>query len=190
MLDVAVKHNICVSPDEGMTLLDILQNHILPSDQQNFCKLEQAAEQLLAFATVVELQEGRNLFSVGDPSDNVFLLSKGRIVCEVNYLEMTEWSRFIGKVLPHQKLERSFHKTIRYGPGGVLGDMDFVIQRPRSFTAKCETDCILYSLSREQQDLMRKQSPELLNILITIILASASLSSSYALEVLERSNLV
>eukprot|EP01023_Acetabularia_acetabulum_P049289 TRINITY_DN5257_c0_g2_i2.p1 TRINITY_DN5257_c0_g2~~TRINITY_DN5257_c0_g2_i2.p1 ORF type:complete len:544 (+),score=84.96 TRINITY_DN5257_c0_g2_i2:163-1794(+) len=189
MLHVAVRHGLCTPHFFEMSLLDILANHILPSD---VCmqSLSEVQEQLKSFVEVLHLEEGENLFSVGEPSDEVYLLSKGRIVCEVNYLEMTEWSRFIGKVLPRTKVERSIHKHIRYGPGGVLGDMDFVIHRPRSFNAKCETACKVYSISREQQDLMRQNSPQLLNILQTIILRSASLSASHALEALERSNLV
>eukprot|EP01024_Parvocaulis_polyphysoides_P040132 TRINITY_DN36467_c1_g2_i1.p1 TRINITY_DN36467_c1_g2~~TRINITY_DN36467_c1_g2_i1.p1 ORF type:complete len:243 (+),score=21.01 TRINITY_DN36467_c1_g2_i1:1-729(+) len=189
MLEVAVRHNLCAPVNNQMSLQDILSNHLLPQDLCTW-SLQDAEEKLQSFVEVIHLESGENLFSVGGPSDEVYLLCKGRIVCEVNYLEMTEWSRFIGKVLPRKKLERSIHKHIRYGPGGVLGDMDFVIQRPRSFNAKCETPCILYSISREQQDLMRQYSPYLLNILQTIILRSASLSASHALEALERSNLV
>eukprot|EP01025_Chloroclados_australasicus_P038986 TRINITY_DN4023_c0_g1_i5.p1 TRINITY_DN4023_c0_g1~~TRINITY_DN4023_c0_g1_i5.p1 ORF type:complete len:784 (+),score=96.96 TRINITY_DN4023_c0_g1_i5:30-2354(+) len=189
MMQVAVRYGLIQAEDKEMDLLNIIKNQMHPDDLDGI-DLQSIASQLNQVVGQIQLQSGDNLFSVGDISDHIYLLRKGRIVCEVNYLEMTTWSRFIGSVLPHQNQERTIHKTIRYGPGGVLGDLDFVIQRPRSFNAKCEIACKLYSISKEQQIAMRRSQPELLNILQSIILRSASLSASHALEAFERSNLV
>lgn len=70
-----------------------------------------------------------------------------------------------------------------------MGELDFFLQRPRSFSAHTETGCNMLTVSRASFERMASQAPHLLTLFQAVILRSTSLSASHALEALERSGL-
>lgn len=65
--------------------------------------------------------------------------------------------------------------------------MDFFLQRPRSFLAVCASPCRVLRMGREAFNRLALQAPQALIVLQIIMLRSASLNETHALEVLERS---
>ena len=79
---------------------------------------------------------------------------------------------------------------VEYGPGGILGDLDYFLQRNRYFSAKVTcVPCNLWRLSQESMVRMAAEAPQSLLLLQTIILRASALSSSHAVEALEMSRL-
>mmetsp|Transcript_21508 Transcript_21508/g.55181 ORF Transcript_21508/g.55181 Transcript_21508/m.55181 type:complete len:391 (-) Transcript_21508:165-1337(-) len=77
-----------------------------------------------------------------------------------------------------------------YGSGGFLGDLDFFLQRPRSFEAKVVVaPCKLWRLSRTNLIRMSKDSPRSCMVLQMMILRASALSGSHAVEALEMASL-
>lgn len=81
-------------------------------------------------------------------------------------------------------------RLVEYGPGGILGDLDFFLQRPRSFSATVKhVPCKLWRLSQASLSAMATQEPQSLLLLQSILLRASALSSSHAVETLELANM-
>ena len=79
---------------------------------------------------------------------------------------------------------------VEYSPGGILGDMDYFLQRTRSFGAKVKVaPCTVLRISHENMQKMAAHAPRSLLVLQTIVLRGSSLSSAHALEALEMASL-
>jgi hypothetical protein len=85
----------------------------------------------------------------------------------------------------HAALRRSFE----FGPGSIIGDEDFFLQRPRRFSAVCGvlSSCHLRRLERSAFDALKKKAPESLIVLQSMLLRSVCFTEAHTLETLERS---
>ncbi|HMX55110.1 MAG TPA: SulP family inorganic anion transporter [Leptospiraceae bacterium] len=86
---------------------------------------------------------GNTIFSSGDTSDNLFFIRRGvvRIMLPIN---------------SHRQ-----HHLASFGRGDFFGDMAFVDHEVRSAHAIAETDCDLYSLSRNVFDSLLAKDPQI-----------------------------
>ncbi|KAK9824383.1 hypothetical protein WJX72_009880 [[Myrmecia] bisecta] len=188
-LEVAVHFSLCRTMASSVTLAEALRSHLelprvlLPGriDYDNDAVL------LMDYLTTRRLGRGDLLFKTGDASDEMFIVQSGSILCHINFLRMSARGQPI--VLPDQVSGHATARLFRYGPGGIVGELDFFLQRPRSFRAECAQLTTLMCLSRSGFERMAAEVPHLLNLLQAIILRSTCLSASHALEALERSSL-
>ena len=80
-----------------------------------------------------------------------------------------------------------FGRTFEYGPGAILGQSDFFLQRPRTGEATCGRACKLRVVPKSAFDTLRRSAPEALIVLQAVMLRSVCFEESHALETLERS---
>ena len=78
------------------------------------------------FETYLSFNQGQTIFREGDPGDQLYIVAEGQIDI----------------VTDSQLLE-----TVR--PGGILGEMALIDDKPRSATAIARTDCVLAPVSRQ-----------------------------------------
>src|SRR3990167_9071864 len=83
---------------------------------------------LLPKFTKLELSPNEILFSQGDPSDQLFLLAKGKLVTSL--ITPTGLTRIVGHI----------------DAGEAVGETGVLTNEPRALTIKALTPCTLYSL--------------------------------------------
>lgn len=76
--------------------------------------------------TYQSFNQGQTIFREGDPGDQLYIVSEGQVDI----------------VTDSQLLE-----TVK--PGGILGEMALIDDKPRSATAIARTDCVLAPVSRQ-----------------------------------------
>ncbi|DBA74396.1 hypothetical protein WJX77_006646 [Trebouxia sp. C0004] len=188
-LEVALHYKLCKPRQMHMNLSEVLRAHlelphaILPGPI-NYAK---AAGELRAFMTVTHLQPGSPLFKQGEHSDVMFIVESGVVTCHMDFLRLHH--RMQLPTLSQDVLAVAPVRQFDYGPGGIVGELDFFLQQARSFEAVCKDSCTLLCISRTSFEQMAQQAPKLLNLLQTIILRSTCLSVAHALEALERSGM-
>lgn len=106
--------------------------------------------------------------------------------CLVDYLQTSVRARAIQ--LPEDVMPTHAARVLRFGPGGVIGELDFFLRRPRSFRAVVLEDGSAWRLTRAAFEDMATLEPGALVLLQGIILKSTCLSMSHAFEALERTN--
>ena len=77
-------------------------------------------------------------------------------------------------------------RTFEYGPGAILGQADFFLQRSRTGEATCGLAGRLRVVPRTAFDTLRRSAPEALIVLQAVMLRSVCFEESHALETLER----
>jgi CRP-like cAMP-binding protein len=77
-------------------------------------------------------------------------------------------------------------RLIHSGPSAVIGSLDFVLSRPRSFVALATRDSVVLELSREAQEQMARENPYAHGLLQEIMLKSSLTATAQALTSLER----
>lgn len=107
------------------------------------------------------------------------------VTCAMDLLAATVHSR--AAALPPGLAPRHSERPLRYAAGGVFGDLDFFLQRPRSFVAVVQEGGSAWRFSRAACEGMAAEDPASLALLLTLVLRSTSLSVANMLEVLERS---
>jgi CRP-like cAMP-binding protein len=77
-------------------------------------------------------------------------------------------------------------RLIHSGPASVVGSLDFVLGRRRSFFALATRDSVILELSREAQERMARNNPHANALLQEIMLKSSLTATAQALTALER----
>jgi len=96
------------------------------------------------------------LFAKGDSADTLFFVQQGEV----------------------ELLTDDGERLQRYIDGGVFGDLDFFLERPRTFSAIARTDSILWRLSSRDLGKMSAQRPDLSTAVQRAALRSLCLSAS------------
>ncbi len=74
-----------------------------------------------------------------------------------------------------------------FGPGCIVGAVDFYLQRPRAARALCVSPVLrVMCLSSSAFEQLSSRAPEALNLLQFVAMRSVCLNMSLALEVLEK----
>jgi CRP-like cAMP-binding protein len=89
----------------------------------------------------LSLKKGQSVFKEGDQSDGMYLVRKGEIVV---YLER----------------EGNIINLAKIGAGGMVGEMAFFEQKPRSASVRAETDCEISKISNQDFTQLMKQIPK------------------------------
>lgn len=187
MMAVATAHGLCREQQQHMTLEEVLHAHlqlpqpILPA----VLPLGHLAQQLEGFLVHRLMDTGEVLFSPGEPPDHIFILLSGTLVWRLQGTPSSGLSR-LTLDLPKGLAQRLPSQDLRYGPGGIVGDFDFFLQRPRSASVVCEERAQLRVLSRAEFERMAVEAPHLLNAVTTIVLRNFGLSSAHLLEALSK----
>lgn len=180
LLDAARRTGAAQPRRAAMSLDQVLLAHedgpngvaiFLPPD-----RVPEAARRLDRYASAVEVAAGEVLFEKGALPEEFFIIRSGRILVSVGYA---------GDAIENAteaQLERSFH----YEPGGIVGELDFFLDRPRSFSARASSPGELYSFSRQAIKTMAVEDPELLLVLQAIVLRSACLTVAHTAEAIDR----
>ncbi|GAB4822722.1 hypothetical protein N2152v2_009768 [Parachlorella kessleri] len=188
-LEVAVRYRLCRPMPCCVTLGEVLRAHLefprssLPGGLDSGA----AAAQLARFTAHEEIRQGEVLFERGDPADAIYIIECGGVLCAVDFMLTSVHSRAANRVLP-QELTDHNDRIFKYGPAGIVGELDFFLERPRSFSAVCEQSGSVWRISRHSFERMAREQPQVLALLQTIILRATSLSVAHALEALERSS--
>ena len=170
-LNSAVKYGLCRKDSASLTLTEVLRSHLHTTPRpfvnilNDYRTMSAAMNQ---YVTEGKYETGHELFHIGDPSDELFILKKGKISLETSASE-----------------NRHF---LEFGPGGVFGETDFYLNRPRSFNAIVSDNCEVWIITREQFDRMVGAAPSLAICLQLLVLRSSSLSAATALQLLERAH--
>lgn len=88
----------------------------------------------------------------------------------------------ITKVLYTEPLRRTFE----YGPGGFVGDYDFVLQSPRSFRAVAGSHgCCLLVCSQQAYVRLLERHPAALGVLQAVMLRNACINKRHAMDAMD-----
>jgi len=194
-LEVAQQHGLCGPSPQIVTLEEVLRSNleiprlILGPTPIDF---EEAAEQLQSFCVSQEMRAGDVIFKCGDMADAIYIVERGSVVCYMDFLASNVHSRAALVATPGQLAIENRAQLLKFGPGGIVGDLDFMLQRPRSFTARCPSSSSggsLWALTRTNFERLAGEAPQVLVLLQTAVLRLNCLSASHALEALERSHL-
>ncbi|PRW58410.1 sulfate transporter [Chlorella sorokiniana] len=190
-LAVAVAHGLCPPPAPAMTLAQVLHAHLeLPRCilGEAAVDYQAAAGMLQRFAYKRDLRAGDVVFQLGAPADEMYIVERGQVVCRIDFNAASVHSRSQLPAVPADARPASTERVFKYGPGGLFGELDFFLQRPRSFTAVADRDSSAWCIDRRAFETMAKSDPSSLVLLETIVLRSTCLSAAHALEALERSS--
>lgn len=133
--------NLLLLPINGYRLWEIKK---LVRDIETAAKDSPIGEWLLPHMKLRRVRAGTVLFRQGDIAEEMFYLQQGEICLAED-----------GK---------------RLGPGTLFGEMGmFAADSRRLRTVRCETDCEIYFMTREQVDTLYFQNPKLAFFLIRMI---------------------
>jgi SulP family sulfate permease len=119
-------------------------NQIKPADEFQFLSATPEENQLLlSYFKRVEVQGGTILYKEGEPSQDLFYLSKGSLDVFISY--------------------NSEHQTrlAKINPGAVVGEMGLFLSAPRSATVIASADCVLHQLTDKALKKLYLDSPQL-----------------------------
>ena len=191
-LHIAEKHGLCEPAPACVTLAEFLKSNLevprafLGPGQVDYFTTGVELEQ---FCSKESIQAGQTLFERGDPSDSMYIVECGSICCFVDWTQSSKRSRAAAAVLPGDLAVSHGVRIMEYGPGGIFGDLDFTLQRPRSFVAQCKNSGSVWRLTRWEIERLAREAPHVMVLLQTVVLRLNCLSGIHALEALERSNL-
>lgn len=83
----------------------------------------------------------------GDRSDEIYIVESGVVSCQMDFLALSGHMQAMQNV-PKAIQAHSSMRMFDYGPGGIVGELDFFLQRPRSFKASCLETAQLLCLPR------------------------------------------
>lgn len=136
----AIKLKLCHREATEMNLAQVLEAHLdLPSAiLPGILDYRVAASQILPFLEVVDLGEtGASLFQPGDPASGLYIIHAGEVRCELDFATWTGTGQSRMSAALRKRSDGAAMQFLKYGPGGILGDTDFFLQQPHSFTAAC-----------------------------------------------------
>eukprot|EP00884_Botryococcus_braunii_P016374 jgi/Botrbrau1/341/Bobra.0022s0295.1 len=187
-LAIACQYRLCAPATTSMSLAEILRSHLETPKVLLFgtrVDYGRTAATLMNYMQRFEYSEKDVLFRPGDPADDLYIVEEGTIRVQMDFLG----TEMAAVELPEELTAPPAYRYFNMGPASIVGDMDFFLQRPRSFMAVCASRCRLLRMGREAFNRLALQAPQALIVLQAILLCSASLNETHALEVLERSSL-
>jgi glutaminase len=135
-----------------------LEDHLLLSglDKNQFERIKSVME-------FREIGAGEHVFRAGDPSDEIYLVTRGRVS---GYYEISPGER---------------RRLVTLGPGGLLGDIAFVMNQPRVADMKVDADVECWVFTRDMMGMLRDEDPRmqatlLANLLNTVAMHSKQIS--------------
>lgn len=195
-LKIAESYGVCEPQPECVDLAFVLRNNLQPpplTTQVNtdHADYADAAHILGNISELRKLEPGCMVFTRGKPSNEVFIVRKGAIHCQVDFTRTTVHSRAVAAAVPKGLAVEAVSRTLSYGAGGIVGDTDFMLQRPRSFDARAcpQRGAECWVLNYQAFQRLSADSPHTLVLLQTVILRINCLSASHAFELLERTNI-
>lgn len=192
-LTIAESYGVCEPRPERVDLAFVLRNNLQPPPltTENHADHAAAAVILERVSEFRKLEPGSVVFRRGEPSNMVFIVRSGAILCQVDFTRTTTHSRAVAAAVPKGLAVEGVSRRLSYGAGGIVGDSDFMLQRPRSFDAwACPergAECWVFDHKIFQR--LSVDSPHVLVLLQTVMLRLNCLSASHALELLERTNI-
>ena len=157
---------------------------------------------MMRYLEAQTLRVGDVVYEVGDRPEALYVVLSGEVTCEIDFAALSKcvlcsatrppkpWPSNICRrslqALASDVLARGKVRYLQYAAGGVTGDMEFFLQRPRTFRAICTSEARLLALTHAAYQRMVTDAPRLLVLLQHMILRNEMLSSSNALELLER----
>jgi SulP family sulfate permease len=109
------------------------------------------ATTLADLCTRIEFAEGEMISRQGEPSDAMHFVFEGRVGIMVDVGE--------GRLIRMRSLAKHT----------IIGEMGLLTRRPRSANIVAETPSVLYALSVEAYDHLKRQNPELTQALLTYV---------------------
>ena len=192
-LHVAEKYGLCDPPAVSVTLAEVLRANLdVPRaflDMSHVMDHTSAAAILEQFCSKQSMHTGEVIFDRSDPADALYIVERGTVACYMDYSLNSVRSRAASAVVPGELAVPYTTRILEYGPGGIVGDLDFTLQRPRSFVAQCGKAGALWKLTRAEFERLAREAPQVLVLLQTVVLRLNCLSATHALEALERSHI-
>ncbi|KAK9847078.1 hypothetical protein WJX84_002130 [Apatococcus fuscideae] len=186
-LQVAMAYGLIRPPAQTMSLTEILRANL--DTPQTFLHghvdYTQVANEVAQYLVRRRVSDGEIIFSPGEPADELYFIESGGVQLQMDFMSMTEQQRAME--LPEDVQAAAHIRTNEYHAGGIIGQLDFFLQRSRSFRAKSVGSTRMQMMTRRSYERMALEAPQALLLLQTIMLRSASLNESHALERLERS---
>ncbi|KAH9137134.1 hypothetical protein AeRB84_005883 [Aphanomyces euteiches] len=129
-----------------MQLLDVL----LPKDKEHDdSKLDDSMGRL--YIQTKSFEKGEIIYSCGGEVDGFYVVGKGLIDV---YLPSME----------HKKMGPGFSgrkRIVQVTNGGLLGDIDMILNKKHSFTAEAKTNCFIFFIKTTSFQRMKKDHPHL-----------------------------
>lgn len=191
-LHIAERHGLCEPPPVCVTLAEFFRSNLeVPRAFLGPTRIDYARNgaELEQFCSKETIQAGQTLFERGNPSDSIYIVECGSITCFIDWMQSTKRSRAAAAVVPGDMAVSHAIRMLEYGPGGIIGDLDFTLQRPRSFVAQCRNSGSVWRLTRSEFERLAREAPHVMVLLQTVVLRLNCLSGIHALEALERSNM-
>ena len=191
-LAIAEKYHLCEPPPVCVTLSEVFRTNLeVPRAFLGMCSVDYttAAGNFERFCVKQSMDAGQILFERGDAADSIFIVESGSVACLMDYTVSSVRSRAAAAAVPGDLAVSHAARVLVYGPGGIVGDLDFTLQRPRSFIARCRRGGTLWQLQRVEFERLATEAPQVLVLLQTVVLRLNCLSASHAFEALERSDL-
>ena len=110
------------------------------------------AKALTKYVEATSIKAGEHLFRQGDAADSVYFVRAGTV-----------------------DLRLDDRRIARVARGAVLGELCFLLKRRQSLDATAQTHCALWCLSRDRLAAMKRERPDLFNVLQTALLKSMAL---------------
>jgi SulP family sulfate permease len=186
-LDVAVRRGLCRPRPDRVSLAEVLRSNLeLPRLLLGPAPVDYAAAaaRLEQFCARREVAAGEAVFERGEAANDVYIVERGTVACHIDFLATTVHSRAAAAAVPGMAAVRPA-RVLRFGPGGIVGDLDFMLQRPRSYSAVCERAAVAWVLPRAGFERLAAEAPQVLVLLQTVMLRLNCLSATHALAALE-----
>jgi SulP family sulfate permease len=110
------------------------------------------AKALSKYVEATSIKAGEHLFRQGDAADSVYFVRAGTV-----------------------DLRLDQRRIARVARGAVLGELCFLLKSRQSLDATAQTHCALWCLSRDRLAAMKRERPDLFNVLQTALLKSMAL---------------
>eukprot|EP00038_Savillea_parva_P025233 m.46802 g.46802 ORF g.46802 m.46802 type:complete len:1030 (+) comp6806_c0_seq1:50-3139(+) len=145
---------------EGILAAYLLESSSFPKPDEVF----KACGSLSAYFNLQSVKKGEILFDQEEPGESLYFISHGSFLLR-----------------RHAK-----YRTGHYGQGGIIGDLDFFSNAPRSFSAVAEEDSTVYALTRHDLNRLYADEPRLATMLLHVVLKSVSLNAAANRLILQR----
>lgn len=141
-------------------LISILSSAMDKNELLADSKMNVLDASLLDYFEIQQVAAGTVLYALGEPSKHLYMVGNGQ-------LEL-----FTGK--KDQKLDAA--RLVRISSGSTVGEIDFFLGQPMTFTCRTLSDCLLFRLSRDSFIKMKLDSPRMCATVQTSIIKCMSLS--------------
>eukprot|EP00729_Bicosta_minor_P001132 gene1132-11604_t len=152
-------------------LKQILQAN-MDEDQIDALDLISKTHILEKYFKKIKLQKGDPIFDEGKPhAPAMTWVDRSRLI-------PARWkpSRIGSQYLPRKV------RVLRYDAGGIIGELDFTLRQPRSFSSEALENTVVYVLSRDDFSTMEKEHPQIAIGVQHRLLTSLSVSATSLLS--------